>query len=174
MCCMLKINDAKITKKNRHLRTIAQGCPVISSQRRHLLTIGKNLLNSNISSTYVLTNGCDRLVSLGHPSKFQRVSRLGFVRPILHRRRSTEVNQTLHDVWPSPGLVEYIYTFGGSCPLTEFCHVQNPLCVQVLRSPMLAALLHGTRITSSDRQSNFAAWYKEWNYGTVAYSRHFQ
>jgi len=37
-----------------------------------------------------------------------------------------------------------IYIFGGSCPLTEFCHVQNSLYVQVLRSPILAALLHGT------------------------------
>jgi len=32
----------------------------------------------------------------------------------LHRRRSTQVNQTLHDVWPSPGLLHYIYIFGGS------------------------------------------------------------
>ena len=39
-----------------------------------------------------------------------------------------------------------IYTFmGGSYSLTEFCQVQNSLCVQVLRSPALAALLHGTR-----------------------------
>ena len=43
---------------------------------------------------------------LANPSKFQRVSRVGFV--ILHRRRSMEANQTLHDVWPSPGLVHYI------------------------------------------------------------------
>jgi len=57
----------------------------------------------------------------------------------------TEVNQTLHDVWPSPGLVHYVYIFWGSCPLPEFCQVQNSLCVQVLRSPTLAALLHGTR-----------------------------
>ena len=35
---------------------------------------------------------------------------------LLHQSRSTEVNQTLHDVWPSPELVWYIYTFGGSCP----------------------------------------------------------
>ena len=49
------------------------------------------------------------------------------------RRRSTEVNQTLHDVWPSPAwLVWYIiYTFSGTLPLTEFCHVQNSLCIQV-------------------------------------------
>jgi len=29
---------------------------------------------------------------------------------LLHRRPSTEVNQTLHSVWLSPGLVHYIYT----------------------------------------------------------------
>jgi len=27
---------------------------------------------------------------------------------LLQRRRSTEANQTLHDIWPSPGLVHYI------------------------------------------------------------------
>jgi len=64
---------------------------------------------------------------------------------LLQRRRSPDANQTLHDVWPSSGLLHYIYTFGGSCPLTEFCQVQNSLCVQVLRSPILAALLCGTR-----------------------------
>jgi len=44
---------------------------------------------------------------------------------LLHRRRSTDVNQTLHDVWPSLGLVRYIYIFEGSCTLTEFCKVQK-------------------------------------------------
>jgi len=38
----------------------------------------------------------------------------------------------------------YIH-FWGSCPLTEFCQVENSLSVQVLHSPILAALLHGTR-----------------------------
>jgi len=28
---------------------------------------------------------------------------------LLHRRRSTEVNQTLRDVWPSPRLLQYIH-----------------------------------------------------------------
>ena len=32
---------------------------------------------------------------------------------LLHRRRSLEANQTLHDVWPSPGLVHCIYIFSG-------------------------------------------------------------
>ena len=61
---------------------------------------------------------------------------------LLYRRRSTDVNQTLHDVWPSLVLVHYIYIFGGSCHLAEFCNKQNSFCVQVLRSPILAALLH--------------------------------
>jgi len=63
---------------------------------------------------------------------------------LVQRRRSPEASQTLHDVWPSPGLLHYIYIFGGSCPLMEFCHVQSSRYVQVLRFPILAALLHGT------------------------------
>jgi len=64
---------------------------------------------------------------------------------LLQRRRSPEANKTLHDAWPSPALVHYIYIFGGSCPLTEFCQLQYSLCVQVLRSRILAALPHSTR-----------------------------
>ena len=38
-----------------------------------------------------------------------------------------------------------IYTFSKAvAPRTECCQVQNLLCVQVLHSPILAALLHGT------------------------------
>jgi len=37
--------------KNRHLRTIAQLCRAVSSQLRHVSTIGKNLLSSNTFST---------------------------------------------------------------------------------------------------------------------------
>jgi len=44
---------------------------------------------------------------------------------LLQRRRSAEANETLHDVWSSAGLVHYIYTFEGSCPVREFCHMQN-------------------------------------------------
>jgi len=78
-----------------------------------------------------------------------RVSLLRVLTLFLRRCRSMEVNQTLHDVWPSPGLVH----FWSSCPLTEFCQVQNSLWVQVLQhldgadSFLLATLLHGTRTT---------------------------
>ena len=46
---------------------------------------------------------------------------------------------------PSSALVYYICIFGGSCPVTEFCQLQNSLCVRFLHSPKLAALLHSTR-----------------------------
>jgi len=49
-------------------------------------------------------------------------------------------------------------------PVTEFFHVQNLLCVQDLRYPILEALLHGTRAVHG-RQPDYelAAWYKECN-----------
>jgi len=37
--------------KNRHFGTIAQLCRAVSSQLRHMSTIGKNLLNTDTSST---------------------------------------------------------------------------------------------------------------------------
>jgi len=85
---------------------------------------------------------------------------------LLQRRRSTEVNQTLHDVWPSPRLLHYIYIFvglllpDGILPGAKF----------TLR-PSLAFSYIGSvtaRQASSGPQPNFAAWYKEWNYGTFA------
>ena len=37
--------------KNCHMGTIAEICRAVSSQLRHISTIGKNLLNSNVSPT---------------------------------------------------------------------------------------------------------------------------
>jgi len=58
---------------------------------------------------------------------------------LLQRHRSLEANQALHDVGRLLGWY-IIYIFGGSCPMREFCPVQNSLYVQVLRSPIVAAL----------------------------------
>jgi len=41
----------KISPRSRHLSTIAKICRAIFSQLRHVSTIGKNLLSSDISST---------------------------------------------------------------------------------------------------------------------------
>jgi len=150
MCCtrLAKNTGHKNCAKNRHLRTTAQLCRAISSQLRHVSTIGKNLLNSNISSTSPHNMG--NFGSLtpeissgiwGTPANFN-----GFrvFASLLQQRRSSVANQTLHDAWLFPGLVHYIYIFGSSCPLTKFCHVQNTLYVQVLHSPILAVLLYST------------------------------
>jgi len=53
MCCtrLAEITGRKKVAKNRHLGTIAQICMAMSSQLRHVSTIGKNLLSSNMSST---------------------------------------------------------------------------------------------------------------------------
>jgi len=169
MCCTWFAGNTgrKNDAKNRHLRTIAQLCRIESSQLRHVSTIGKKFVKEqyllHMSPQYSKlrpTSGWDRFVSLGHPSKFHRLSRLSFVtaatsftggQPNFARRLAVSCSATL-----------YIH-FRGSCPLTEFCHVQNSLCIQVLRWHILAALFHGT---PSVGQPNFAAWYKELNYGT--------
>jgi len=127
----------------------------------------RNLLNSNISCRCphnmvnfgVLMAGICLPVWSTTPANYNRFRILA---SLPQRRRSPEANQALHDLWSSPGLVHYIYISGGFCPLTEFCHVQNSLCVQVLLSLMLAALVHGP-------QPDFAVYYTERNYGTFAY-----
>jgi len=89
---------------------------------------------------------------------------------LLQQRRSPEANQSLHDVWPSPGLLHYIYIFVGSCRLMEFCSAKFTL--RSLRSSIAFSYIGSVSVTalhsSSGRQPNFAAWYKEWNYTTFA------
>jgi len=74
--------ERKKSRQNRHLRTIAQLCRAMSSQLRHVLTIGKNLLSSNMSSRCLhnMVNfgllAAECFVSLGHPTTFQLVLRL--------------------------------------------------------------------------------------------------
>jgi len=109
---VLKIQDAKNRQK---FAIFAQSHKFVGLYPKACINNRKKLLNSNISSTCPLltthgelqpTNGWDWFVSLEHPANFNSVR--VFV-SLLHRRRSTEVNQTLHDVWPSPGLVHYVH-----------------------------------------------------------------
>jgi len=57
-------------------------------------------------------SGWDRLPVLVTPPNLNEFRVLA---SLVHRRRSTDVNQTLHDVWLSPGLVHYIH-FRGLLP----------------------------------------------------------
>jgi len=96
----------------------------------------------------------------GAPRKFQGVSRLGFVTAAtFFTGGQPNFERCLAVSWAG---TLYIHFSGGFCPLTEFCHVLTSLCIQVLHSRVLA------RHSTSRRQPNFAACYKEWNYGTFA------
>ena len=97
---------------------------------------------SSRSLSHLLMSSC---VSLGHPSKFQRVSRLGFVSGATSfTGGQPNFERCLVVSWAST-LYRPIH-FRGSCPVTKFCQVHSSLCVQVLRSPTLAVLLYGTRV----------------------------
>jgi len=130
--------------KNRHLCTITQLCWAISSQLSHLLTIGKNLLNSNISSRsrYNMANFGPLTAEIGSgvwstPAHFNRFRVMA---SLLQRGRSTDINQILYDVWPSPRLVHHIYIV-----------YQN---------------IHLRVWPPHERQPKFATCYKEWKYRT--------
>jgi len=144
----LKIQDAKISKNSPS----AQYCTILLDYifaNKARIHNRKKFLNSNMSIClhnmviFAPLAAEIRWLAWGTPANFNGFRVLA---SLLQRRHSPEANQTLHGVWPSPGLVHYIYIFGGSCPVRDFCQVQNSLCIQVLRSPILAALLHGTPV----------------------------
>ena len=131
--------------------------------------MGKNVLNSNVSPTcpHNMVNFDPQAAEhrwrvWGTPAHFN-----GFciLTSLLHRCHSTDVNETLHDVWPSRGLVQYIYILGALVPIGIL-----PGAKFTLR-PSLAFSYNGSVTSwhsSSGRQPNFVAWYKERNYGTLA------
>ena len=147
MCCMWLAGNAG--PKNR--QKLAIWAPSHNFVGLYLRNWGmcrqsEKLLNSNISPTcpHNTANFGPLTAEIGlgvwgTPANFNDFLVLV---SLLQWRRSLEANKTLHDVWLSPGLVQI--HFWGSYPVTEFFQVQNSPCVQVLRSPILTALLHGT------------------------------
>jgi len=109
----------------------------------------RNLLNSDISSRCPhnmanfgpLTAEIDWWVWGPQEISTHLVSWLRYCSDVVHRRPTKLCMMFGHLLgW------YIIYTFSeGFCPLTEVCQVQTSLCVQVLRSSILRALLHGTR-----------------------------
>jgi len=83
------------------------------------------------------TNGWDWFGSLRHPSKF--TSWLCYCSNIVTGGQPNFA-RCMAVSWAG---ILYIY-FWCSCPVMEFCQVQNSLSVQALPSPILTALLHGT------------------------------
>jgi len=107
-------------------------------------------------------------VSLGHPSKFQRVSRLGFVTATTSLNgNQSNFARCLAVFWAGTLYIHFrgLLFPNGILPGAKF----------TLR-PSLAFSNFGSVTawhSSSGRQTNFTAWYKEWNYTTFA-SRNFQ
>jgi len=128
MCCpqLAEMQDAKNHQKSGHSGTTVWGCIFAI---KACINNRKKLLNSRAHipqyGEHRCTNGWDRFTSLGHPNKFQRVSRLAFVTAAT----SLTGGQPNFARWPSAGLVHCIYILRGSCPLTEFYQVQNSLYV---------------------------------------------
>jgi len=165
----LEIQDAKIMQK---FATWAPLHNFVGLCLRNKCTDNrKNLLNSNISSTcsHNMANFGPLTAEIGSgvwgtPANFNGFRILPL---LLQHRHSLEANQTLHDVWSSPGQVHYIYIFGDCCPWRNFGRCKIHLRLR----PSLAFSYIGSvtaRHSSSGRQPNFAAWYKEWNSGTFA------
>ena len=103
------------------------------------------------------------MASLGHPSKFQRVKRLGFV------TAATSLNG---------GQPNFARCLAVSWTGTLYIHFLGLLprngilpCAKFTLRPTLAFSYIGSvtaRHSSTGRQRQFAASYKEWNYGTFA------
>jgi len=135
----------------------------------------KNLLNSNIVSAcpHNTVNFGPLAAEIGwrvwgHPCKFQRVSRLGFVTaPMSLNRGQPNFARCLAVSWAATVCIH----FGGLLTPDG-----NFSCAKFTLSLSLAFSYIGSvtaRHSNTGRQPNFAAWYKEWNYGTFA-PRHFQ
>jgi len=136
-----------------HHRTTLSSCIFMTKTR--IDNQKKKILNSNISSTcpYNMANVGPLMAEIGLPVWGTPANFNGFrvLALSLQRRHSPEANHTLHDVWPSPGLVHYVCIFGGSCLVAEFCQVQSSVHVQNLHSPIFIASLHSTPVVGASQ-----------------------
>ena len=89
------------------------------------------------------------------PSKFQWVSRLGVVTAAksLNGSQPNFARCNLADSWAGT----LLYIFGGSCPLTEFCHVQNSLCVHLCTIAQLCRAISSQLIGKNVLSSNISS-----------------
>jgi len=149
-----------LTTKNRHLCTIAQICPAISLQLRHVLTIEKKLVNSNIfpMCSHNMVNFVPLAAETGSLVWAPQQISTGFASWLRYcsdvaQRKPTNLGTMFGRLL---GWYTIIIHFGSSCPVTEFWQVQDLLCVQVLRSPILPSLLNGTRVVGVSQTEAFS------------------
>jgi len=156
--------------KNLHLGTIAQICLAISLYLRHASTIGKRLVKQQyllqMSSQYGELwpiNSWDPLASFGPP-----YNSTGFVFWLPYCTDVAQLRST--KLWRMFGSLlgwytKYIYILGLLPPNWIL-----PAAKITLHSSLVFSYIGSVtaRHSSSGRQPNFVAWYKEWNYGTFA------
>jgi len=148
------------TQKNRYLRAIAQLCRAISLQLRHVSTIRKKASKQQYH-VLAIWRGPLTAAEIGWWVWSTAANLNGFciLASLVHWRPSTEVNQTLHDVRPSPGLLHYAFLGALAC--------YNGILPGAMFTLRPCVLLYigsiATRHSSSVRQPNFAAWHKEGN-----------
>jgi len=149
-----------------HLCTIAQLCRAVYLQQRHVSTIGKKAVEQqylfHVSSQYgelgPLTAEIG-LVVMGTPANFS-----GFAS--CHRYCSDIAHPMPTKLCTMFGRVlgwHTIYTLSGALASDAILPRAKSFYVQVLSSYIGSV---AGRHSSSGRQPNFAAWYKEWNYET--------
>jgi len=168
MCCARLAGNRgrKNDAKNRHLHTIGlylRNYEACIDNQKNIVKQQYLLHMSRQKGELRPNNGWDRFGSLGHPSKFERVSRLAFVtaatsltggEPNFARRLAVSWAGTLYIHFRRLLLFDRIF------PGVKF----------TLRPSRAFAYIGSVtaRHSSGRRQPNFAAWYKGWNYGTFA------
>jgi len=138
MCCTRLAGNTgrKNNAENRHLHTIAQLCWAESLQLRHLSTIGKKTCKTSICPTcpHNMANFGPLAAEIGSgvwgtPANFNRLHVLA---SLLQRHCSSEANQTLHNIWRSPGLLQYVNILA-VCPWWNFAkckiHFASKSCI---------------------------------------------
>ena len=116
----------------------AKAC--IDNQKKKLVKQQYLLQTPSQYGELLPTSGSNHFGSLGHSSKYERVSRLCFVTaPTSLAGGQPNFAQCLAVSWAD---TLYIHFWGSS--QTEFFKVQNSLFDQVLHCPILAALPHDT------------------------------
>jgi len=123
-----KYRTQKIAKI-RHLGTIAQLCWAVSLQLRHVSTMEKRVKQQYLLHIFTQygelrpTNGWDWFGSLGHPNKFQRVSRLPFVTAAMSTKLCTMFGRLMgwYTMYELSGiLLGATFTL---CPSLAFSHI---------------------------------------------------
>jgi len=138
----------------------------IDNRKKKLVDQQYLLHTSSQYGELLLTSSWDQF-GVWAPQQIQRVLR-GFcvLALLVERRRSPEANQTLHDIWPSPGLLHYIYTLSGALvPWRNFATCEIHFAS---KTSFVLHWQHSCMALQQRGQPNFTAWYKEWNCGTFA------